>query len=304
MIPSEGPGVRIENTTVTGNSAPADGGWGGGLLADGIWQPITISHSIFAENYAQDRGGGVKLYNNSDQLFIQDTDFRGNTASSGSGAHIPTSVNGGAVWIERTRFQDNQTDDSGTTLYLETAGPYRPQVWLTNLLFSGNSNPFGSIIWADNNGYPSMEVNAAHVTAADNWASTFLGARAAGLVAGRRTTVTLTNTLLVSFTNGFSGLVWESGELLIDHSHTLTHEVTNLHHIALGSPTFMAVDGVSGDPRLDATYHLQAGSAATDAGVDAGVDHDIDGDVRPLGIGFDIGADESYYKVYLPLVLR
>jgi len=191
--------------------------------------------------------------------------------------------------------------------FVEKASSFKAQmiIGLTNLLFSGNSNPFGSIIWADNNGYPSMEVNAAHVTAADNWASTFLGARAAGLVAGRRTTVTLTNTLLVSFTNGFSGLVWESGELLIDHSHTLTHEVTNLHHIALGSPTFMAVDGVSGDPLLDAAYHLQVGSAAMDAGVDAGVDHDIDGDARPLGRGFDIGADEFvYYEVYLPLVLR
>jgi hypothetical protein len=305
MIPSEGPGVRIENTAVLSNSAPADGGQGGGMFADGIWQPITITHSTFQENYAQDRGGGVKLYNNSDQVFIQDTDFLSNTAFSGSGAHIPTGVNGGAVWIERTRFQNNQTDVSGTTLYLETAGPYRPQVWLTNLLFSGNSNPHGSIIWADNNGYTSLEVNAAHITAADNRASTFLGARAAGLVAGRQTTVTLTNTLLVSFTNGFSGLEWDSGELLIQHSHTLTHEVTSLHHIALGSPTFMAVHGVSGDPVLDATYHLQGGSAAIDAGMDAGVDYDIDGDARPLGSGFDIGADEFvYYEVYLPLVLR
>jgi hypothetical protein len=305
MIPSEGPGVRIENTAVISNSAPAHGGQGGGMFADGIWQPITVSHSTFQGNYAQDRGGGVKLYNSSDRLFIQDTDFRGNTSHFGSGADIPAGVNGGAVWIERTRFQDNQTDVSGTTLHLETDGYYSPQVWLTNLLFSGNTNPHGSIIWANNNGYTSLEVNAAHVTAADNWASTFLDARGSGLLSSRRTTVTLTNTLLVSFTNGFSGLEWDSGELLIQHSHTLTHEVTNLHHIALGSPTFTAVDGVSGDPKLDATYHLQAGSAAMDTGVDAGVDHDIDGDARPLGSGFDIGADESArYEIYLPLVLR
>jgi hypothetical protein len=100
-------------------------------------------------------------------------------------------------------------------------------------------------------------------------------------------------------------LQWDQGELLIQHSHTLTHEVTSLHHIAYGLPTFTAIDGVSGDPMLDETYHLQADSAAIDAGVDAGVDHDIDGDLRPLGDGFDIGADEFvYYKIYLPLVLR
>jgi hypothetical protein len=92
---------------------------------------------------------------------------------------------------------------------------------------------------------------------------------------------------------------------LIQHTNTLTHEVTTLHHTAYGSPTFVAVDGVSGDPMLDATYHLQDGSAAIDTGVDAGVDYDIDGDARPFGSGFDIGADEFvYYAVYLPVTLR
>jgi hypothetical protein len=39
-------------------------------------------------------------------------------------------------------------------------------------------------------------------------------------------------------------------------------------------------------------YHIGFGSAAIDAGVDAGVDYDIDGDPRPLGSGYDLGADE------------
>lgn len=306
MIPSQGPGVRIENTAVISNSAPANGGQGGGLFADGIWQPITITHSVFQENHAQEWGGGIRFYNTSDQLFIQDTALLSNTASSGSGAHIPTGVDGGAVWIERTLFQNNQTtDDSGTTLHLETDGFHRPLVWLTNLLFSGNANPHGSIILAHNNGYTSLEVNAAHITAADNGTPTFLDAMASGLVSSRRTTVTLTNTLLVSFTHGFAGLEWDAGELLIDHTNTLTYEVANLHQVLLGSPTFTAVSGVSGDPMLDATYHLQDGSAAIDTGVDAGIDHDLDGDARPMGRGFDIGADEFiYYPIYLPLVIR
>ena len=58
------------------------------------------------------------------------------------------------------------------------------------------------------------------------------------------------------------------------------------------------VDPAGGD------YHIGPGSAAIDAGVDAGVLTDIDGDPRPIGPSFDIGADEAWRWVFLPLVLR
>ena len=63
-----------------------------------------------------------------------------------------------------------------------------------------------------------------------------------------------------------------------------------------GAPAFVA-DG----------YHLGKGSAAIDRGVDAGVTDDIDGEDRPLGAGFDLGADErdrGLYQIYLPLAIR
>jgi hypothetical protein len=60
------------------------------------------------------------------------------------------------------------------------------------------------------------------------------------------------------------------------------------------------------DPLLDAVYHLRAGSPAIDAGVHAGVTADIDGDARPIGAGYDIGADEftEPHCVCLPVVLK
>jgi hypothetical protein len=56
-----------------------------------------------------------------------------------------------------------------------------------------------------------------------------------------------------------------------------------------GDPAF--VDPDSGD------YHIGPGSAAIDAGVDAGVVVDMDGEPRPVGCGYDIGADEVQAQV-------
>ena len=144
-------------------------------------------------------------------------------------------------------------------------------------------------------GWYALDLTLAHVTAADNLAPTFL--RAAGPYPGRAITVTLANTLIVSATNAFAADQW-AGDVSIHHTNTLTHNVATLHYTEGGAPSFQAINPLTGDPQLDATYHLQAGSAAIDAGVDAGVTLDIDGQVRPWGAGYDIGADE--YGSVLP----
>ena len=46
------------------------------------------------------------------------------------------------------------------------------------------------------------------------------------------------------------------------------------------------------DPLAGGHYHIGPDSVAVDAGVNGGVTLDIDGDPRPLGAGFELGADE------------
>ena len=66
----------------------------------------------------------------------------------------------------------------------------------------------------------------------------------------------------------------------------------------------LSTQDVYGDPLFvsPGNYHLAAGSPAIDAGVDAWVTTDYDGHARPMGRGFDIGADEVVPLVFLPLV--
>ncbi|MEJ2737748.1 MAG: choice-of-anchor Q domain-containing protein [Anaerolineae bacterium] len=241
-------------------------------------------------------------------MTVTETDFLSNASGGGSGgAYIRLADEGELLRMDRVRFQDNQAYSGAGALYLRAAGNVTPTARLTNLLFAGNdliSDSAKDAVVRIDGAFTNLEVELAYITAADNSAETFLYAEPS---ASRPVTVnvTLTNTLLSAFTNGFAAEEFGGGEVTIRHSHTLHQDVTNLHQTVGGSPTFSEVNPLPGDPKLSPSYHLMSGSAAIDAGVDAGVDHDIDGDLRPLGDGFDIGADEFvYYKIYLPLVLR
>jgi hypothetical protein len=140
-------------------------------------------------------------------------------------------------------------------------------------------------------GFTSLNIELAHVTAADNTVRNFLHA-VTYLSGGPTMAVTAANVLLSGFDNAYAAEEVADGEVTIEHSNTLFHEVTTSHLSLGGTPTFIQTDPVAGDPLLDSEYRLQAGSAAIDAGIDAGVDDDIDGNPRPAGKAPDIGIDE------------
>jgi uncharacterized repeat protein (TIGR01451 family) len=102
----------------------------------------------------------------------------------------------------------------------------------------------------------------------------------------------MTNTILVSHSVGISateyssvtvnGVLWHDTPITVSQALTSFVMAQNQH---AGDPAFADPD--------NGNYHIGPGSAAIDTGVDAGVDHDIDGDPRPLGSGYDLGADEA-----------
>ena len=300
---SSSPGVRIESTHFVDNRAPGDGGSGGGLFVYSLYAPLVVTDCVFQRNESDWTGGGMEVYNWSG-VQIEDTEFVGNASQSkGGGAFFGLNTAGPALAMDRVRFHENEADDA-TALRLEVSLlhiPYAPRDQLTNVVFSANRSDTGSVVHARPS-RKSLEVELAHVTAAYNEAPVFLYASTAG--SSRWLTATLTNTLLVSSWVAYRGSEG-SGEVFIRHTNSMTDQVIALHASAGGSPTFEAVSALTGDAKLDGTYHLRPGSAAIDAGVDAGVDIDIDGDPRATHDGFDIGADEfTTYPMFLPLVQR
>jgi uncharacterized repeat protein (TIGR01451 family) len=109
-------------------------------------------------------------------------------------------------------------------------------------------------------------------------------------------TVVLTNTILVSDTIG----------IIVTDGNTATLEATlwaNNTDWAGAGTIITGARNYWGDPVFvdpDAgDYHIGADSAARDAGVDASVHDDMDGDLRPMGHGYDIGADELRVRLLI-----
>jgi hypothetical protein len=179
--------------------------------------------------------------------------FIGNTISGNSARYDGGGVCGGETLVNNI-IADNQAGDRGAGLYV------------------GES------------------AQLLHNTIARN-----RGGDGSGVYVPANYSVVLTNTILVSHTVGIrvrdggsatlEATMWGTGiwanETDWAGDGTIITGTVNLW----GNPAF--VDPGAGD------YHLESGSAATDTGVQAGVSDDIDDEPRPIGPGYDMGADEA-----------
>jgi len=294
-------GSRLENVTVSNNSAPASDANGGGLIAFNA-EGLTLSGCTFSGNSCVSRGGGINLNQSQGEVVIEEVTLLDNSTQSngqGGGLYADIVIDGQiSLRVQRSRL-DGNLSTYGAGLFIRKTGSGTSQAVFENLILTNNESHNPSLsnsglisimdIFSSNQ---NVQLTFNHLTASGNNLSSLLYVDAP-YVAGGQAAATLNNTIVDTVLNAFVGNAPSGrGEVVIQHTKTLTHKVDNLHLALGGSPSFTAVDTLTGNPLLTTDGRLRRGSPAIDTGLDVGVATDIDGDTRPQGAGVDIGADE------------
>ena len=296
----------IESLRITGGDASGLGGlpWGwdagGGVYV--VTATATISNNRIYGNTVGNGftlGGGVYL-ENSAGMVIGNT-IRDNTAGWGGGVQTlwasatlsgnmvlsnTVSLSGGGVslWGDDNMLISNivrgntaQDNCGGVSVGGEGAE------LINNIVADNHADGSGGGLCIDG---PSRfwHTTVAHNTAGDG--SGIYVTKAEAFIS-----VAFTNTILadqivgISVTGGntvtVNGVLWHNVYDNVSQSPTATVNLQNQHW---GNAAFVYPAG--GD------YHIDANSTAIDRGVNAGIGTDIDGESRPIGTGYDLGADE------------
>ncbi len=271
-------------------------GWaGGGVLMFG--SNAVPDRNTISYNFAESDGGGLLLssYGDRGTYTLTNNLISHNTALLLRGGGLALFSGGGArpsLNMAGNTIISNTARLGGGLTILDGAAT------LINNLISGNqvsAGGTGSGLYLES----SAPSRFWHNTIANNH-----GGDGSGIYVNSH--VALTNTILVSHTVGvyviangsatLSGTLWGN-----DTDWAGPGAIITGTHNYWGDPAF--VDPAAGD------YHIGPASAALDRGIPTTVTTDIDGDPRPIGPGYDLGADEytaglSLTKhAYLPVVL-
>jgi hypothetical protein len=299
------PDSRVVNTRFTGNSLQGIQGYGAAISVFQGASNLVIEHSTFTQNQTNGTGGGLFLYQNAGTVKLEDCTISDNTAEEyAGGLYLGVTFEGLAYQIERVTLLNNHTVNDGSAIEIEKFGGNASSVKMENIIIASNtltstSSTAGAFYIAGGSG-AQMDVELKHLTFANH-----PGKAALHLLQyyARPLNIDLTNILV---DNAFNAIAADenTGPLVIHDDYTLVHNVNTVYYTISGTPEFQTTHPLAGDPKLTNTFHLGSGSAAIDAGTDAGVLEDIDGDPRPLGGGFDIGADEFRPSIFIPFVQK
>lgn len=319
--------VTLEGLHVTGgDAATLGGGLGGGDVGGGIYAQnanVTLRHNRVFSNAAR-RGGGVYLWQSSAE--VDANVFSTNAARWGAGLYL---LAGDATLTTNTIIANIGELDGGG-LYLDASPAILRQnvitanyvgEWGGGLYLSGSPAELQSNTIANNSAERhggGLYLDASDAVLTNNVVADNQTAGEGGGVYVKQASPRLLHTSIVR-NPGNSGVYVTGGTatltntILAGHAigvvatagDTVTLEATLWGAGDWANGTDYAGDGsiavgarnVWGDPAFAAPdagdYHIGHTSVAINAGVDAGVSTDIDGDVRPVGAGYDLGADEN-----------
>ncbi|MBN1667101.1 MAG: hypothetical protein JW862_08425 [Anaerolineales bacterium] len=281
----------ISGLHITGGDATGLGGdpWGndagGGIYINVT--PVTIRSCVIYGNTAY-RGGG--LFSNAMGMNLLGNLFRENSADWGGGLYL---YSGNATVADNLIIANQATTRYGGGLYINGGTP----VLVNNVLRDNHVQAVdaagsGLFIYR-------AEPRLVHNTVAANTGGLGVGIYIDD-TGSQFSSVVMTNTIIYSHVIGLE--IEENNSVNLAGTLWYANSVYNWS----GAGTISHSNNVFQDPKLAPDgYHLLPGSGAIDAGVAAGLLPDIDGQLRPLGTGYDIGADEYFlYYVQLPLLQR
>lgn len=286
--------MQLTNNLIAYNTTCCDFGnsaGGGGLYVRNT--RATVENNTIHSNNTHAFGGGIRV-ETSPAIIRNNLIFSNSTENDGGGVNIFLHNNFGVIaspTLDGNIIMDNVADRGGGGVAIVLSDP----TLVNNLIVKNEAGESGSGIHI----FASMPT-LSHTTLVSNEGPSGQGVSASSAI------VTFTNTIVVDHSVGISisnettvtmqatlwGTdAWANGSDWFNNGSLIT--AMNLH----GDPAF--VNPAAGD------YHLSEASAARDAGVNAGVYHDIDSQLRPMGAGYDIGADEFFidlpHHLYLPL---
>jgi hypothetical protein len=339
---SSGGGLYVSDSegTITGNvlrsnrASVASYGVGGGAAIFDSHDVVFSSNQVrfnIASTAGYGKAGGVG-FKRSSNLVVSDNYVQGNicsTASWGSGGGIllkytlDSEVSGNTVLLNTAGTKE---DGQGGGFYIAedsrlTLSNNRVQgnvasraddgrggglfLWscdvtlINNMIFNNRANTVGSGIFIQ-----GATPRLVHNTIAHNRGGNGSGIYVIGNDPEHPSSVTLTNTILLSHTVGITvaagstatleGTLWGSGDWANETDWAGTGVVNTGTINIWGDPAFV-------DPS-NGYYRILECSSAVDRGVATDVATDIDGEARPNGDGYDIGADEFHANPNLSVI--
>jgi parallel beta-helix repeat protein len=280
----------IKANDIYSNTAKGGGGLGtegGGNLRLWGW---TIRDNEIRDNEAGGGGGGISTMFNRGCTIAGNT-ISGNKALDGGGGGLGLFIS--SLLIKDNLITHNYARDPGGGLsFLGTS----ESTLVNNVITDNESFHDSSAMHVE-----GVDLHLLHNTFARN---TPTQKNAIGVEPwtgyGGPSTVVMTDTILA---DSDVGIKVTSGNTVTVNS-ILWYDVSQPIAAEAGATVTLAND-FTGDPAFAPDgYHLTGNSAALDKGINAGVAEDIDGDPRPIGEGFDLGADEMPKYVFLPAILK